>query len=84
MRALRGFRVPRTSRTALAAPRGSIPSGSNVALSLCGTGTQVHGPKEAGEVYSCSLASCTTQPLVSEREGLESRVLGVRGNLRRV
>ena len=32
------FRVPRTSRAALAAPHGSIPSGSDAAQSLCGAG----------------------------------------------
>ena len=58
-------RVPRTSCAALAAPRGSIPSGSDVAQSLCGAGprgsTQV---LEEAILESCSLASCTTQPFV--------------------
>ena len=38
MRALRGSRGSHTSRAALAAPRGSIPSGSDVTQSLCGAG----------------------------------------------
>ena len=57
-------RVPRTSRAALAAPRGSIPSGSFVWRGS----TRAHaGPRRSGRVYiieSCSLASCTTQPFV--------------------
>ena len=68
----------------LAAPRGSIPSGSDVAQSLCAAGprrsTRVHaGSRRSGRVYiieSCSFASCTTQGPRGSRAGRQCCLRG--------